>query len=95
MAEKLAGAALEAALKSVPQWTYDAASGAIHRDFRFANFVEAFGFMSRVAILAEKADHHPDWSNTYNRVSIVLSTHDAGGFTDNDVELATAINRLG
>jgi 4a-hydroxytetrahydrobiopterin dehydratase len=69
--------------------------GALHREFRFADFSEAFGFMTRVALLADKADHHPNWSNVYNRVVIDLSTHDAGDVvTDLDVQLANAINGL-
>jgi 4a-hydroxytetrahydrobiopterin dehydratase len=70
-------------------------NGALHREFRFANFSEAFGFMARVALLADKADHHPNWSNVYNRVVIDLTSHDAGNtVTERDVELATAINDI-
>ncbi len=70
-------------------------NGALHREFRFADFSEAFGFMTRVALLADKADHHPNWSNVYNRVVIDLSTHDAGDVvTDLDIQLATKINGL-
>jgi len=75
-------------------WTYDEAGKAISRSFKFANFSEAFGFMARVALLAEKAGHHPDWSNSYNRVDITLSTHDAGGVTRNDLDLARKIDAL-
>ncbi len=68
---------------------------ALKREFQFDNFVAAFGFMSQVAMLAEKADHHPSWHNVYNRVSIELTTHDAGNtVTDKDIALATAINLL-
>ena len=68
---------------------------ALKREFQFDNFVSAFGFMSQVAILAEKADHHPSWHNVYNRVSIELTTHDAGNtVTDKDIALATAINSI-
>lgn len=81
------------ALKSLPDWSYDAEAGAIRREIRFKTFVEAFGFMTRVALLAEKAGHHPEWSNVYNRVSIALSTHDAGGLTEKDVALAKEIDR--
>jgi len=74
-------------------WTF--CQDALTRDFKFDDFVGAFGFMSRVALLAEKADHHPEWRNVYNRVSISLTTHDAGSkVTDKDVALATAINVL-
>ena len=67
---------------------------AIRRDFKFADFSQAWGFMTRVALLAEKFDHHPDWSNVWNTVRIELTTHDAGGLSDNDVRLAQAINKL-
>ena len=71
------------------------ADGKLHRELEFHNFVEAFGFMSMVALLAEKADHHPDWSNSWNTVDIALSTHDAGStVTDNDRGLAAAIDEL-
>jgi 4a-hydroxytetrahydrobiopterin dehydratase len=82
----------DAALAGLPQWTYDAEAKGIRRTLRFADFAEAFGFMSRVAILAEKADHHPEWFNVYNRVEILLTTHDAGGLSERDVALATAID---
>jgi 4a-hydroxytetrahydrobiopterin dehydratase len=73
---------------------WENAGDKLHREFEFGDFVEAFGFMSRVALLAEKANHHPDWSNSWNKVSIELTTHDAGGLTDNDRNLAEAINEL-
>lgn len=85
---------IEAALKALPDWRRDENGTGIHRDFQFKNFVAAFGFMSRVALLAEKADHHPDWSNVYNRVSIGLSTHSAGGLTEKDIALAKAIDAV-
>lgn len=94
MAEKLSAAEREAAMAGLNGWTWDEAGGAIGRDFRFRDFSEAFGFMSRVALLAERAGHHPDWSNSYNRVSISLSTHSAGGLTRKDIDLAAAIDRL-
>jgi 4a-hydroxytetrahydrobiopterin dehydratase len=68
--------------------------GAFHREFEFADFSEAFGFMARVALAAEKADHHPDWSNSWNKVVIDLVSHDAGGLTDRDRDLAQTINSL-
>ena len=75
----------------LPDWEIGAErGGTIRREFRFADFVEAFAFMTRVALIAEKHDHHPEWSNVYNRVSIVLTTHDAGGLTAKDVALARA-----
>ena len=83
-----------AALDTLGEWDYDDARDAITRQFMFADFVEAFGFMTRVAILAEKADHHPEWSNVYNRVEVLLTTHDAGGLSTRDVALAKAIDAL-
>lgn len=82
------------ALSRLPAWTYDAQARAIRRDFKFANFSQAFAFMTRVALAAEKAGHHPEWSNVYNRVSIALTTHDAGGLTENDTALAEKIDRI-
>ena len=76
----------------VPGWQL--VGGALHRELVFANFSEAFGFMARVALLAEKADHHPDWSNSWNRVVIDLVSHDVGAVTERDRALATAINGL-
>ncbi len=67
---------------------------AIQKEFVFNNFIEAFGFMSRIAILAEKQNHHPEWSNVYNKVNITLTTHDAGGVTEKDLRLATSIKGL-
>ena len=83
-----------AALDALDEWDYDEARDAITRQFLFADFVDAFGFMTRVAILAEKADHHPEWSNVYNRVDVLLTTHDAGGLSVRDVALAQAIDAL-
>lgn len=79
---------------SVPGWAPALDKDAIGRSFKFADFNEAWGFMNRVALLAEKMDHHPDWSNVWNTVRIELSTHDVGGLSDRDVALAQAINRL-
>jgi 4a-hydroxytetrahydrobiopterin dehydratase len=94
MADKLDSAARDAALAGLNGWIYDAGSDAISRDFKFKDFSEAFGFMARVALAAQQADHHPDWTNSYNRVSVTLSTHSAGGLTSKDVDLAAAIDRL-
>ena len=77
---------------TLPNWTIDQQS--MSRDLAFRDFNEAFGFMSRVALLAEVRNHHPNWSNVYNRVSITLSTHDLGGLSDLDVELAAAIDQM-
>ncbi|HET9429400.1 MAG TPA: 4a-hydroxytetrahydrobiopterin dehydratase [Allosphingosinicella sp.] len=80
------------ALGGLPGWTYDDARSGIAKSFRFADFGEAFGFMARVALAAEKADHHPDWSNSWNRVDILLTTHSEGGVTGNDIGLARLID---
>jgi len=74
------------------QW--EITNRSIQKEFVFKNFIEAFGFMSRVAILAEKQNHHPEWSNVYNKVNITLTTHDAGGVTEKDLKLASAIEVL-
>lgn len=94
MVEQLSEAERADALDGLPDWDYDDARDAITRRFVFRDFVEAFGFMSRVALLAEKADHHPEWSNVYNRVDITLSSHDVGGISDRDIALARFINGL-
>ena len=83
---------ISAALAKLPDWERD--GDRIRRSFRFENFVEAFGFMSSVALLAERADHHPEWSNVFNRVVIELTTHDAGGLTGRDFKLAGEIDAL-
>jgi 4a-hydroxytetrahydrobiopterin dehydratase len=95
MVEKLDAAVRAALPQTLPRWRMAEGRDAIRRDFRFADFGEAWGFMSRVALLAEKHDHHPEWSNVWNRVEIVLSTHDAGGLSARDVALAQAIDALG
>ena len=84
----------QAVLQQLPNWYYDAEAKGIRRSLRFADFAEAFGFMARVAILAEKADHHPEWLNVYNRVDILLTTHDADGLSQRDVDLALAIDAI-
>ena len=94
MPEKLDDAALADAVAGLAGWQLDRDAGAIRRSFRFADFIEAFGFMARVALRAQAMDHHPNWSNSYNRVDITLSTHSAGGVSRNDVELAKAIDKL-
>jgi len=80
------------ALKDLPGWRYDEGERAIRRDFRFTDFGAAFAFMTRAAIAAEKADHHPDWSNSWNMVAVALSTHSASGVTGKDIELARAMD---
>src|SRR6201984_2962683 len=94
MAERMSGEARKTALKDLPGWTETAGREAIAKTFTFKDFNEAFGFMSRVALVAEKNDHHPEWRNVYKTVEVVLSTHDAGGVTKNDVELAKAMNAI-
>ena len=92
--QQLTSAERAEALSSLSGWSLRSDELAITRDFKFANFGEAWAFMSRVALLAEKMDHHPEWSNVYNRVSITLTTHDAGGLSERDVKMAGVINRL-
>jgi 4a-hydroxytetrahydrobiopterin dehydratase len=75
-------------LKTLSGWRLDAERVALRRDFRFADFNQAFAFMTRVALYAEKNDHHPEWFNVYNRVEVTLSTHDAGGVTQRDLDMA-------
>lgn len=81
------------ALEGLPHWQYDAAAAGIRRTLKFADFADALGFMVRAGVLAEKADHHPEWFNVYNRVDILLTTHDAGGLSQRDIDLASAIDR--
>jgi 4a-hydroxytetrahydrobiopterin dehydratase len=83
-----------AALEGLPEWRWDEGAQAIRRGFRFRDFAQAFSFMTAVALAAEKADHHPDWSNSWNRVDIGLTTHSEGGVTAKDVALAAAIDAL-
>lgn len=92
---KLTRGERELALETLARWKWDAARDGITRNFRFADFNEAFAFMTRVALLAERADHHPEWWNVWNKVDIFLTTHDAGGLTQRDVDLANAIDALG
>jgi len=89
--QRLSDSDVLARLTEVPGW--EVVAGKLHREFRFSNFVEAFGFMAQVALLAERRDHHPDWSNGYDRVTIDLVTHDAGGLTTRDFDLARAIDQ--
>jgi 4a-hydroxytetrahydrobiopterin dehydratase len=94
MVEKLSAEARKAALKGLPGWSEAAGRDAIERTFTFKDFNEAFGFMARAALVAEKNDHHPEWRNVYKTVEVVLSTHDAGGVTSLDIELAQAMNAI-
>lgn len=84
---------ISAAMARLVNWTYQ--DGKLRRSFKFSDFVHAWGFISRVALLAEKMDHHPEWTNVYNKVEIALSTHDAGGVTKLDFELAEKISTMG
>ncbi len=95
MVEKLAGAARKEAVRELTGWSDVENRDAIRKTFQFGTFGEAWGFMSQVALLAEKMDHHPEWFNVYNRVEIVLSTHDCGGLSERDVKLARAIEGIG
>src|SRR4051795_11264832 len=94
MVQKLSAEARKAALKELSGWSEVAGRDAIARTFTFKDFNEAFGFMSRVALVAEKSDHHPEWRNVYKTVEVVLATHDAGGVTSRDIELATVMNAI-
>ena|SRR5688572_10281504 len=94
MAQKLDNAARKSALAKLNGWSDVSGRDAISKKFTFKNFNEAFGFMSRVALVAEKMDHHPEWSNVYKTVDVTLSTHDAGGLTELDVKLAEAMDQI-
>jgi 4a-hydroxytetrahydrobiopterin dehydratase len=94
MAEKLAGDARNAALAGLSGWREVEGRDAIAKTFTFKDFNAAFGFMTRVALVAEKLDHHPEWFNVYKTVNVTLATHDAGGLTGLDIELAQAMDRL-
>ena len=94
MAEKLSNERRAEVLGQLSGWQAVDGRDAITRTFKFKDFNEAFGFMARAALIAEKMDHHPEWFNVYNRVDVTLSTHDAGGLTELDVELAAAMDRL-
>ena len=94
MAKRLTDAERIAAMARLPAWTEVAGRDAIVRTFTFSDFSAAFGFMARVALVAEKLDHHPEWRNVWNRVEVTLSTHDAGGLTASDIALAEAMDRI-
>ncbi len=94
MAEKLTGNARRTALAKLAGWSEVKDRDAISRTFAFRDFNEAFGFMTRAALVAEKLDHHPEWFNVYDKVEVTLATHDAGGVTERDIELAAAMDRL-
>ena len=90
--QKLSDTEINAALPGLAGWSY--AGGKLRREFKFENFVQAWGFMSSCALVAEAMNHHPDWSNVWNRVTVELMTHDAGGITKNDLELAKRMNEI-
>jgi 4a-hydroxytetrahydrobiopterin dehydratase len=92
MVHPLEGTARRDALSSLPAWTETPGRDAITRTFRFADFQAAFAFMTRCALAAEKANHHPEWTNVYNRVDVTLTTHDAGGLTERDIALARVMD---
>jgi len=94
MPQKLSGDARKAALAKLKGWSEAQGRDAIAKKFVFKDFNEAFGFMTRVALVAEKLDHHPEWFNVYKTVEVTLSTHDADGVTARDVELAAAMDRI-
>lgn len=91
-AQPLSSAEIEALGQELPQWSLR--NGKLHRQLQFSDFSEAFGFMARVALLAEQLGHHPEWSNVWNRVTIDLTTHDTGGLSNLDRQLALAINAI-
>jgi 4a-hydroxytetrahydrobiopterin dehydratase len=90
--KKLTEAEINDALTQLPGWALR--DGKLYRRFQFADFIEAFGFMARTALLAEKADHHPEWFNVYHTLEVWLTTHDAGGISERDLALARGMNRL-
>ena len=94
MVERLVGAARQTALREIHGWTEVQDRDAIRKSYHFGDFSEAWGFISRVALLAEKMDHHPELFNVYNRVEIILSTHEAGGLSERDIRLAHAIDEV-
>src|SRR3984893_10384372 len=94
MVERLSAEARKSALKGLSGWSELADREAITRTFTFKDFNEAFGFMTRAALIAEKSDHHPEWRNVYKTVEVVLATHDANGVTARDIKLAEAMNAI-
>lgn len=92
MSDRLPDTEVDAALAGLPGWTQR--EGKLHREYRFPDFVAAFGFMAKVALVAERMNHHPEWENVYGTVRVHLTTHDAGGITRRDLELARAMNAL-
>ena len=94
MVEKLSNEDITKALENLPGWTLQTERAALFKKFSFADFNTAWGFMNRIALLAEKMDHHPEWFNVYNRVEITLTTHDANGVSERDIKMAAFIETL-
>ena len=94
MVEALTEAERADALDALPDWDYNESRDAITRSIVFTDFAEAFGFMAQVALIAERVNHHPEWTNVWNRVEVLLTTHDAGGLSHRDIELAEAIDSI-
>ncbi len=94
MTERLSEQEINLAIGSLDGWTLVAGREAIQKSFKFANFNQAFAFMTRVALKAEKMDHHPEWFNVYNRVDVTLATHDVNGLSGRDIDLATFMNKI-
>ena len=94
MIEALSEAERAEALDGLPDWDHDEGREAITRSIVFTDFAEAFGFMAQVALIAERMNHHPEWTNVWNRVEVLLTTHDAGGLSSRDIELAEAIDAI-
>ncbi len=91
---KLQADQIRDALANLADWKHDPERDAIKREFRFADFAEAFGFMSELALVAERSDHHPEWFNVYNRVEITLTTHDVGGLSQRDIDWARHADKI-
>ena len=94
MASKLPDDEIAQALDALPDWQLAEDSSAIFKEYEFANFIEAFGFMTRCALVAEKLNHHPEWCNVYKTVDVTLTTHDVDGLTELDIKLAKAMDKL-
>ena len=94
MVKRLDDRQIQAVLEELPDWRLAEERSAIFRQYKFKNFNEAFGFMTRAALIAEKMNHHPEWSNIYGSVNVTLTTHDASGITDLDIKLAKAMDKF-
>ncbi len=94
MVEQLRGVVLDELLQTLDGWTKVEGREAIYKRFEFTDFNEAFGWMTRVAMVAEKTDHHPEWLNVYNRVDVTLATHDVGGLSERDIKLAKVMDQI-